>query len=55
MDMHKEFDILSEKQMNELLDLYQMKDWGCSWVQFLEIYTEVHLETIGNWQLEEIG
>ena len=41
--------------MSKLLELYQMKDWGCSWVQFLEIFNEMIGEKIGDWQLEKIG
>ena len=40
--------------MSQLLGIYNCQDWGCSWVKFLEYFTEVMLEDIGNWQLEDI-
>jgi hypothetical protein len=53
--LYKEFNGMTENIMSELLDIYQMKDWGCSWAQFLEIFNEVVDEKIGKWQKEKIG
>lgn len=36
--------------MRTLLDAYQMKDWGMTWVEFLEQFTCEMLDTIGEWQ-----
>ena len=38
--------------MSRLLDLYQAKDWGVSWIKFTEIFTEIILPTIGDWQMD---
>lgn len=38
--------------MSQLLDLYQAKDWGVSWIKFTEIFTEIILPTIGEWQMD---
>ena len=38
----------------QLLDLYNCDDWGCGWVEFLEVFAEIMSETVGNWQMEEI-
>jgi len=43
-----------DNYMSELLDLYNCKDWGMGFVEFLEKATEVTLETIGKWQNESI-
>ena len=40
--------------MNELLDLYNCRDWGMGFVEFLEKATEVISETIGRWQCESV-
>lgn len=53
--LYKEFNGMTENIMSELLDIYQMKDWGCSWARFLEIFNEVVDEKIGKWQKEKIG
>lgn len=53
--LHKEFKGMTDNIMSELLDIYQMKDWGCSWTRFLEIFNEVINEKIGDWQNEKIG
>lgn len=53
--MRREFKSMTDDIMSQLLDLYQMKDWGCSWVQLLEIFNEVVNEKIGEWQKEKIG
>jgi hypothetical protein len=55
MQMIEEFINVSSDTMSTLLDIYQMKDWGVTWVEFLEKFTEVILDTIGEWQCEEIN
>lgn len=54
-NLYKEFDSRIDNIMSDLLDVYQMKDWGCSWVRFLEIFNEMVGEKIGDWQNEKIG
>ena len=49
-----EFVTFSDEMLGKLLDLYNCDDWGCGWVEFLEVFTEIMGETIGNWQSEEI-
>ncbi len=51
----RDFEVISDNLMVELLDLYNMNDWGVSWIEFTEKFTGVMLETIGQWQQEEIG
>ena len=46
--------VTCDNYMSALLDLYQCKDWGVNLVRFLEIATEITLETIGNWQSEPV-
>lgn len=53
--MIEEFINVSSNTMSTLLDIYQMKDWDVTWVEFLEKFTEVMLDTIGEWQCEEIN
>lgn len=43
-----------DNYMSELLDLYNCRDWGMGFVEFLERATEVTLETIGRWQNESM-
>ena len=52
--MIEEFSGVCSEVMNTLLDVYQMKDWEMSWVQFLEQFTCEMLDTIGEWQTEAI-
>ena len=40
--------------MSELLDLYNCRDWGMGFVEFLEKAIEVTLETMGRWQSEHV-
>ena len=40
--------------MSELFDLYNCRDWGMGFVEFLEKATEVIFETIGRWQCESM-
>ena len=47
--------VIADDTMSQLLDLYQSKDWGVSWIKFTEIFTEIvyclPLE-IGKWQID---
>lgn len=53
--VYEEFDSMTDNIMSQLLEVYQMKDWGCSWTRFLEIFNEMIGEKIGDWQNEKIG
>lgn len=53
--IRREFNGMTDNIMSELLDIYQMKDWGCFWARFLEIFNEVVDKKIGKWQKEKIG
>jgi hypothetical protein len=53
--MIEKFCGICSENMSTLLEVYQMKDWGMTWVEFLEKFTEVILDTIGEWQCEEIN
>lgn len=44
--------VIADDAMSQLLDLYQAKDWGVSWIKFTEIFTEIILPTIGDWQMD---
>lgn len=44
----------ADEFISQLLDVYNSQDWGCNWAEFLEHFTKTMLETVGNWQTEEI-
>jgi hypothetical protein len=53
-ELFQQLSTTSNEFMSQLLDIYVCQDWGCSWVEFLEHFTEIMSENIGNWQLEDI-
>lgn len=50
--MKEEMKVIANDTVRQLLDLYQMNNWGMSWVKFTEIFTEITLSTIGDWQTD---
>ena len=50
--MREEMKIIADNTMSQLLSLYQMNNCGVSWVKFTEIFTEIILLTIGDWQTD---
>ena len=44
--------VIVDDTMSQLLDLYQAKNWGVSWIKFTEIFTEIILPIIGDWQMD---
>lgn len=50
--MKEEMKVIADDTMRRLLDLYQMNNWGMSWIKFTEIFTEIILPTIGDWQTD---
>lgn len=40
---------------SELLDAYQMKDWGMSWQEFLEQFAKEISVSVENWKKERVG
>lgn len=50
--MREEMKIIADNTMSQLLSLYQMNNWGVSWIKFTEIFTEIILPTIGDWQMD---
>lgn len=52
--LRKDLQTVCDNYLSELLDLYNCRDWGMGFVEFLEKATEVTLETIGSWQSEII-
>lgn len=52
--MIEKFCGVCSKTMLILLDAYQMKDWGMTWVEFLEQFTCEILDTIGEYQNEAL-
>ena len=50
----RDLQAVCDDYMSELLDLYNCRDWGMGWVEFLEKATEITSATIGRWQMEEI-
>lgn len=50
--MREEMKIIADNTMRQLFVLYQAKDWGVSWIKFTEIFTEIILLTIGDWQAD---
>lgn len=50
--MREEMKVIADNTMSQLLSLYQMNNWGVSWIKFTEIFTEIILPTIGDWQMD---
>ena len=44
-----------DKTFSTLLDVYQMKDWGMTWGEFLNQFEKEIQDEIKNWKKEEIG
>ena len=55
MRMCIEFNSIIYDLMSNLLTLYQMNDWGCSWEEFLTFFGEQMEDKIKDWQKEKIG
>lgn len=53
--LYIEFEGELQQTFNNLLDLYQVRDWGISWARFLEIFGEMTEEKIADWKNEKIG
>ena len=52
--LRRDLQATCDDYMSELLDLYNCRDWGMGFVEFLEKATEVILETMGRWQSEHV-
>ena len=50
----QDFDVMCRGLMIKLLDLYNMNDWGMTWIEFTEKFTGVMLDTIGYWQMIDL-
>ena len=48
--MREDLQTICDNYMSELLYLYNCRDWGMGFVEFLEKATEVTVDTIGSWQ-----
>lgn len=48
--MREDMKVIANDTMSQLFDLYQMKNWGMSWIEFIEIFTEIMLSTVEDWQ-----
>lgn len=48
--MREDMKLIANETMRQLLDLYQMNNWGMSWIEFTENFTEIMLSTVGDWQ-----
>lgn len=53
--MIDEYSNLFEKLMGDLLDVYQMKDWGLSWQSFLEQAKSEIDSKFEEWEIENFS
>ena len=52
--MIEEFCGICSESMSTLLEVYQMKDWGMTWAEFLNEFTKEILDIINKWKKENI-
>ena len=52
--MIEKFCGICSESMSTLLEVYQMKDWGMTWVEFLDEFIKETLETADKWKKENI-
>lgn len=53
--LEKELSVFSEDSLEELLDIYQMMDWGgCNWEEFLNFFSSVIQKEIEKWKKEDV-
>lgn len=53
--IEKELDAHTSSLFQELLDIYQCRDWGVSWVQFLEVFSQKVEKYTTEWKNENIN
>ena len=53
--IEKELDVHTSSLFQELLDIYQCRNWDISWVQFLEIFNQKIEKYIAEWKNEDIN
>lgn len=52
--MIEKFCGICSENMSTLLEVYQMKDWGMTWAEFLDEFIKETLETVDKWKKENI-
>lgn len=52
--LEKELSVFSEDSLGELLDIYQMMDWGCNWEEFLNFFSSIIQKEIEKWKKEDV-
>ena len=52
--LRKELSVFNETILDSLVNIYQMMDWGCNWIDFLNEFKDNLQMDIENWKLEEI-
>lgn len=52
--LEKELSVFSEDSLGELLNIYQMMDWGCNWEEFLNFFSLVIQKEIEKWKKEDV-
>jgi hypothetical protein len=52
--MIEKFCGICSENMSTLLEVYQMKDWGMTWAEFLDEFIKETLETVDEWKKENI-
>lgn len=52
--LEKELSVFSEDSLGELLDIYQMMDWGCNWKEFLDVFSSTIQKEVEKWKKEDI-
>lgn len=52
--LEKELSVFSEDSLRELLDIYQMMDWGCNWEEFLDVFSSIIQKEIEDWKKEDV-
>jgi hypothetical protein len=52
--MIEKFCGVCSESMSTLLEVYQMKDWGMTWAEFLDEFIKETLEIVDKWKKENI-
>lgn len=50
--MIEEFCGICSENMSTLLEVYQMDNWGMTWVEFLNEFIKEMTETVNDWKEE---
>ena len=53
-ELKKELSVFAENSLSELLDIYQMFDWGCNWEQFLDTFLSITQKEVEKKKKEDV-